>query len=77
MIPGPTIIEAKDELELFSLFVESVLEIDPDVLIGFELQKNSLGYLIERYRTLRGLFPLSFVLCFALLCFALLCFPLL
>lgn len=39
------------ERELFARFRESVVTLDPDVLIGFEIQKSSLGYLADRARS--------------------------
>lgn len=41
-------IHAMNEEELFLAFVQKVRELDPDMLIGFETEKASLGYLIER-----------------------------
>ena len=54
-VKGAQYIEAADELDLFNHFIEVVLNLDPDMLLGFETQKNSLGYLIERYRSAYGL----------------------
>ncbi len=39
------------ERELFARFRESVVSLDPDVLVGFEIQKSSLGYLADRARS--------------------------
>jgi len=51
-VVGAEFLQAHNETDLFSLFLEKVREIDPDMIVGFETQKNSLGYLIERYRHL-------------------------
>ena len=40
------------EMELFRLFVQELLVLDPDILTGFEMQKSSLGYLAERALTM-------------------------
>lgn len=39
---------AKDERELLTLLEELVLLWDPDFLTGYEVQKESIGYLIDR-----------------------------
>lgn len=39
---------ANDERHLFRLLVELVQTWDPDFLIGFEVQKASIGYLVDR-----------------------------
>jgi DNA polymerase zeta len=39
------------ERELFARFREFVFTLDPDVLVGFEIQKSSLGYLADRARS--------------------------
>ena len=39
---------ALDERELFSLFVRIVEVHDPDVIAGYEVQRASLGYLLNR-----------------------------
>ena len=47
----PTLTEcsfALDEKELFLFFVSLVRKFDPDVLMGYEVQKASLGYLLKR-----------------------------
>ena len=36
------------EKEIFETFIEHVLRIDPDFILGYEIQKNSLGFLITR-----------------------------
>lgn len=36
------------EAALLSAFVEAVVGLDPDILLGYEIQKASLGYLAER-----------------------------
>jgi len=40
------------EAELFELFVEAVRALDPDILVGYDVQKGSFGYLLERAGTL-------------------------
>ena len=37
-----------DERELFTMFVGLIKQHDPDILIGYEVQKESIGYLIKR-----------------------------
>lgn len=39
------------EQELFKNFIESVHEVDPDILMGFETQGGSLGFLEKRYKS--------------------------
>ena len=39
---------AIDERELFTLFVRLIKQHDPDILIGYEVQKESIGYLLKR-----------------------------
>lgn len=39
---------ANDEEHLFSLLIEKVRYYDPDMLIGYEVQNSSWGYLVER-----------------------------
>ena len=41
-----------DERALLDRLVEHVREVDPDVVVGFEVQGGSLGYLIDRAATL-------------------------
>ncbi|KAI6658920.1 hypothetical protein LOD99_10895 [Oopsacas minuta] len=36
------------EVDLFQEFISKVLEYDPDICVGFESQRSSWGYLIER-----------------------------
>ena len=43
-----TVRVASDESHLFQLLEELVAEWDPDFLVGFEVQKASIGYLIDR-----------------------------
>lgn len=41
------------EKDLFQLFLNVVVrEMDADILVGYEIQMSSLGYLIERARFL-------------------------
>ncbi|GMH43547.1 hypothetical protein BSKO_11469 [Bryopsis sp. KO-2023] len=37
-----------DEKNMFQAFMESVRDLDPDVLMGFEVQQESLGFLVDR-----------------------------
>ena len=41
------------ETEVFKKIIEIVRWIDPDILVGYEIQKSSLGYLIERALALK------------------------
>ena len=48
-IPAETTIHlAKSEIDLFERIVEIVKDEDPDFLVGYEVQKSSWGYLLER-----------------------------
>lgn len=38
----------QDEHSLLEGFAQSVLALDPDVLLGWEMQKESIGYLADR-----------------------------
>lgn len=38
----------KDELSLIQQFIKSVVQLDPDIMLGFEIQQQSIGYLIDR-----------------------------
>ena len=49
---------ALDENELFVFFIFLVQKFDPDVLMGYEVQKSSLGYLLKRGEVLGKLFNL-------------------
>jgi DNA polymerase elongation subunit (family B) len=40
------------EWALLEGFAAAVRALDPDILVGFELQKGSLGYLIDRAATM-------------------------
>ena len=42
-----------DELSLFASLVELILKLNPDMIIGFNVEKESLGYLKERAETLK------------------------
>ena len=47
--PGSWTLEfALDERELFSFFSAVIHKHDPDIVIGYEVQKESLGYLLKR-----------------------------
>jgi DNA polymerase zeta len=46
------------EEALLSAFVEAVRSLDPDILVGFEVQQSSLGFLVERASTLQLAEPL-------------------
>lgn len=37
-----------DELSLIQQFVISVVQLDPDIMLGFEIQQQSIGYLVDR-----------------------------
>ena len=44
----------QDEHSLLEGFALSVLALDPDILLGWEMQKASIGYLADRWvRSLR------------------------
>lgn len=45
---GADIDYAETEEELFSILIEKVRLYDPDMLVGYEVQNSSWGYLIER-----------------------------
>lgn len=49
----------KSEIDMLREFVQLVRRIDPDLLIGYEIQNNSFGYIIERSRHLSIPFILS------------------
>ena len=49
-LPSSQLLILRTEQELFKKFVESVHEVDPDVILGFETQGGSLGFLERRYR---------------------------
>ena len=42
----------ESENALLDAFVEAVRALDPDILVGFEIQQGSLGYLVDRASTL-------------------------
>ena len=48
-VPASQLLVLHTEQELFKEFVESVHEVDPDILLGFETQGGSLGFLERRY----------------------------
>ena len=48
----------ESENALLDAFVEAVRALDPDILVGFEVQQGSLGYLVERASTLERKDPL-------------------
>ncbi|KAK9161490.1 hypothetical protein Syun_007831 [Stephania yunnanensis] len=52
------VIVASDEEQLFNDFVKIVISFDPDILMGWEIQGGSLGYLAER-AAYRGIVLLS------------------
>jgi DNA polymerase zeta len=47
---GASIYYAEDELELLNCFIDLVRDLDPDILVGYEVHNGSWGYLIERAR---------------------------
>ena len=48
----------ESENALLDAFVEAVRALDPDILVGFEIQQGSLGYLVDRASTLERPDPL-------------------
>ncbi len=42
---------ATEEL-LLDAFVDALRALDPDIIVGFEVQKGSLGYLVDRAASL-------------------------
>ena len=48
----------ESENALLDAFVEAVRALDPDILVGFEVQQGSLGYLVDRASTLERPDPL-------------------
>ena len=42
----------KSEQALLEAFVEATQSLDPDIVLGFEVQKGSLGYLADRAATM-------------------------
>ncbi|KAF7310921.1 DNA polymerase [Mycena chlorophos] len=51
-VPSCTIQSVATELELINAVVDTVLDLDPDILVGWEVQNASWGYLTERSRCL-------------------------
>lgn len=47
------ITHVKDEVALYQWLIQLVQEYDPDFLVGFEMQKSSFGYLLERATVLK------------------------
>jgi DNA polymerase zeta len=45
--------EYDSEQALLTAFVQFCLEIDPDVIFGYEIQSSSLGYLLDRAQTIK------------------------
>jgi DNA polymerase zeta len=39
---------SQDELSMLEAFADAVVALDPDVLLGWELQRASLGFLVDR-----------------------------
>ena len=37
-----------DEASLYQCLVKTVQRVDPDILIGFDVERESLGYLLDR-----------------------------
>ena len=48
----------ESENAMLDAFVEAVRALDPDILVGFEIQQGSLGYLVDRASTLERPDPL-------------------
>lgn len=44
----------KDELEMYEAFLEFFFEVDPDVIVSYELEKSSIGYISDRFMVLTG-----------------------
>jgi DNA polymerase zeta len=44
------------ELELLNKIVDMVIDLDPDILVGWEIQSSSWGYLRARFRSYGTLF---------------------
>ena len=42
----------QSEKALLEAFIEAVQALDPDIILGFEVQKGSLGYLADRAATM-------------------------
>ncbi|EFC40538.1 ATREV3; DNA binding protein-like protein [Naegleria gruberi] len=42
------VIEFKNEKDLYEGFIDVLCKVDPDILLGYEIQTEGLGYLIER-----------------------------
>lgn len=36
------------ELDLLTAFSQAVLALDPDIILGWEIQQGSVGYLVDR-----------------------------
>jgi len=52
-LPPSTVVQYfPTELSLLSGFASLVQRVDPDVLMGWEMQKGALGYVVERSQTL-------------------------
>lgn len=41
------------EKDLFRGFIQLVISLDPDILLGFEVQHGSIGYLLERAQEIK------------------------
>ncbi|KAF9430485.1 DNA polymerase zeta [Podila epigama] len=54
-LSGSDIIVANDEGDMLNATIRRVLELDPDILAGYEVNNLSWGYLVDRYLTLFGL----------------------
>jgi DNA polymerase elongation subunit (family B) len=42
----------QDEVQLLCGFVGAIMHLDPDIIVGWDLQRSSLGYLVERWAVL-------------------------
>ena len=42
----------QSEKALLEAFIEATQSLDPDIILGFEVQKGSLGYLADRAATM-------------------------
>ncbi|KAK9244467.1 hypothetical protein V1506DRAFT_318573 [Lipomyces tetrasporus] len=48
LFDNDTLTVVSDELDLINCLVDTVRELDPDILTGYEVQNSSWGYLIDR-----------------------------
>lgn len=48
------VLMTRSEIELFDVVCKFIISEDPDVLLGFEIVKSSIGYLVDRYKKICG-----------------------